>query len=150
MSANVLLGIRREDKNPWERRVPLTPIDVRELMRELPLEVWVQPSPIRVFADEDYRREGARVAEDLSPCRIILAVKEIPDATAHLVQHVDGVQIAHPIPNGHDERLTRYLAGDASRVSSKAFHLRFLKYIRGCVIVSAKASYFNTNARHFA
>jgi len=78
MAEKVLIGIRREDKNPWERRVPLIPVHARELMRDLPVEIWIQPSPIRVFADEDYRREGAKVSEDLSPCSIVLAVKEIP------------------------------------------------------------------------
>jgi len=72
------IGIRREDKNPWERRVPLVPSHVRELLRNHPLEIWLQPSPIRIFEDEDYAREGARIEEDLSPCPIILAVKEIP------------------------------------------------------------------------
>jgi hypothetical protein len=78
LARNVLIGIRREDKNPWERRVPIIPVHARELMRDLPVEVWVQPSPIRIFADEDYRREGAIISGDLSPCSIILAVKEIP------------------------------------------------------------------------
>lgn len=73
-----LIGIRREDKNPWERRVPLIPTHVRELMAHYPVEIWVQPSPVRIFSDEEYRREGARVEEDLSPCDIVLAVKEIP------------------------------------------------------------------------
>jgi hypothetical protein len=31
--ANGVIGIRREDKNCWERRVPLTPKHVRELVR---------------------------------------------------------------------------------------------------------------------
>ncbi|MGB7294949.1 MAG: bifunctional lysine ketoglutarate reductase /saccharopine dehydrogenase family protein [Candidatus Aminicenantales bacterium] len=78
MSPKISLGIRREDKNPWERRVPLIPVHARELMRELPLEIRIQPSPIRVFADEDYRREGVTIFEDLSSCSIVLAVKEIP------------------------------------------------------------------------
>jgi len=80
LSNKIALGIRREDKNPWERRVPIIPVHARELMRELPLEIWIQPSPIRIFADEDYRREGVTVSEDLSPCSIVLAVKEIPEA----------------------------------------------------------------------
>ncbi len=80
MSNKIALGIRREDKNPWERRVPLIPVHVRELIRDLPLDIHIQPSPIRIFADEDYRREGATISEDLSPCAIVLAVKEIPEA----------------------------------------------------------------------
>jgi alanine dehydrogenase len=79
LAPKVCLGIRREDKNPWERRVPLIPAHGRELLRRLPLEIRIQPSPIRVFADEDYRREGVIVAEDLSSCSIVLAVKEIPE-----------------------------------------------------------------------
>ncbi len=73
-----LIGIRREDKNPWERRAPLIPAHAGELMREYPIEIWVQPSAIRVFQDEDYRREGVIISEGLSACPIILAVKEIP------------------------------------------------------------------------
>lgn len=73
-----LIGIRREDKNPWERRAPLIPAHARELMREYPIEVWVQPSAIRIFQDEDYRREGVILSEDLTACPIVLAVKEIP------------------------------------------------------------------------
>jgi alanine dehydrogenase len=72
------VGIRREDKNPWERRVPLIPTHVRELLLKGSLEVLVQTSPIRIFPDEDYEREGAQVVESLELCPIIFAVKEIP------------------------------------------------------------------------
>jgi len=80
LAPKIGLGIRREDKNPWERRVPLIPVHARELLRQLPLEITIQPSPIRVFADEDFRGEGVVVSEDLSACSIVLAVKEIPEA----------------------------------------------------------------------
>ena len=79
MLPTIGLGIRREDKNPWERRVPLIPVHARELLRKFPLDIKIQPSPIRVFSDEDYRREGVIVSEDLSSCSIVLAVKEIPE-----------------------------------------------------------------------
>lgn len=78
MGARTIIGIRREDKNPWERRVPLIPAHVRELIRDQPVDFRLQPSPIRVFSDDDYRQEGATVSEDFSPCSIVLAVKEIP------------------------------------------------------------------------
>jgi alpha-aminoadipic semialdehyde synthase len=71
------IGIRREDKNEWEARVPLTPADVDRLVQE-GIEVWLQPSSIRVFPDEVYEQAGAVINEDLSSCPIILAVKEIP------------------------------------------------------------------------
>jgi len=72
------VGIRREDKSHWERRVPVTPEDARKLKEEHGIEVWVQPSPIRVFSEEEFTQAGAVVQEDLSSCPIILAVKEIP------------------------------------------------------------------------
>lgn len=78
MPLKTRIGIRREDKNPWERRTPLIPSHAAEIMRDYPIEFIVQPSEIRVFQDDDYRREGIVVAEDLSSCPIVLAVKEIP------------------------------------------------------------------------
>ena len=72
------IGIRREDKNFWERRVPLTPDQVEYLIRAHDIEVRVQPSEQRIFADDAYRRAGAVVEEDISRCRTVLAIKEIP------------------------------------------------------------------------
>lgn len=72
------LGIRREDKHEWERRVPLTPELVHTLVAEHGIEVVVQPSPIRAFSDASYRSAGASVGEDLDPCEVVFAVKEIP------------------------------------------------------------------------
>jgi alanine dehydrogenase len=72
------IGIRREDKSRWERRVPVTPEDARKLKEEHGIEVWVQPSPIRVFSEEEFTQAGATVQEDLSPCPAIFAVKEMP------------------------------------------------------------------------
>ncbi|MCK4413487.1 MAG: hypothetical protein KAY32_08090 [Candidatus Eisenbacteria sp.] len=75
----MLIGIRREDKNRWERRVSLTPDDLGRLI-ESGLAFRVQPSPIRIFPDEAYRRAGAELSEDLGACDLILGVKEIPPA----------------------------------------------------------------------
>ena len=72
------LGIRREDKNKWERRVPLIPEDVKTLREKHGINTIIQPSNIRVFPDEDYRNAGALVQEDLSSCKVVFAVKEIP------------------------------------------------------------------------
>jgi len=72
------IGVRREDKSRWERRVPLVPEDVAMLRDRHGIEVVIQPSDIRIFPDEAYRRAGAVVAEDLSSCPAILAIKEIP------------------------------------------------------------------------
>lgn len=74
------VGIRREDKNKWEARVPITPEDARTLLEKHGLEIVIQPSPIRVFEDETYASAGVRVQEDLGECPVVLAVKEIPAA----------------------------------------------------------------------
>jgi len=71
------LGIRREDKNEWEARVPLIPSDVQKLVNK-GINVILQPSPIRIFSDDEYIQAGATISEDLSICRLVLAVKEIP------------------------------------------------------------------------
>ncbi|MBN2198485.1 MAG: hypothetical protein JW747_01395, partial [Candidatus Aminicenantes bacterium] len=70
------IGIRREDRNPWERRTPLIPQDARELQSRGTLRVIAQPSRIRIFSDDDYRRADVRVSEDLGSCSVILAIKE--------------------------------------------------------------------------
>ena len=72
-----MVGIRREDKNQWERRVPLVPEDVRELT-EKGYKFIVQPSPIRAFKEEDYIKAGAIIKEDLSETDVILGIKEVP------------------------------------------------------------------------
>jgi alpha-aminoadipic semialdehyde synthase len=70
-------GLRREDKNKWERRTPLTPSDSRSLVAQ-GLRVLVQPSSRRIFPDAAYVDAGCELAEDLGPCGTILAVKEVP------------------------------------------------------------------------
>jgi alanine dehydrogenase len=69
--------IRREERLLNERRAPLIPSHVRELISR-GIDLSVQSSRLRVFADEDYRREGARVVEDSSACDIVIGLKEIP------------------------------------------------------------------------
>jgi len=74
---NVSIGIRCEDKNEFERRTPLVPGDVRRLV-ERGVKVFVQPSPRRIFSDEEYTRAGALVQEDISGAKIVFGVKEMP------------------------------------------------------------------------
>jgi len=75
-----IIGICREEKNIWERRVPVIPAHVAELVRDHQLDIRVQTSPIRIFPDEDFRRQGAKIIDDLAPCSIVLGIKEIPIA----------------------------------------------------------------------
>lgn len=71
------IGIRREDKG-CERRAPLTPDHVSELVKDRGLSIAVQPSALRAYSDEEYLAAGASIREDLSDCRIILGIKEVP------------------------------------------------------------------------
>ncbi|MBN1224588.1 MAG: hypothetical protein JXB23_15170 [Candidatus Aminicenantes bacterium] len=75
---NKRIGIRKEDKNPWERRSPLIPAHVRELIANHAIDVYVQTSPNRIFSDNDFALEGAEIVGSLQACPIVFAVKEIP------------------------------------------------------------------------
>ncbi|MBN1830141.1 MAG: hypothetical protein JW884_13505 [Deltaproteobacteria bacterium] len=71
------IGIRSEDKSPWERRSPLIPKDIQAL-REQGISIVVQASAHRVFSDNDFRSAGIPVQTSLKDCDIIIGIKEIP------------------------------------------------------------------------
>jgi alpha-aminoadipic semialdehyde synthase len=77
-----IIGIRREDKNKWERRAPLVPTDTSDLQTKRGVRVLIQPSSVRVWTDDEYRSAGIEVNEDLGSASVIFAIKEIP---AHLL-----------------------------------------------------------------
>jgi len=76
--ARNVLGIRAETKNRWERRAPLAPEHVAQLVREHGVRLVVEPSPLRAFREADYLAAGAEIAGDLARCDVILGVKEVP------------------------------------------------------------------------
>ena len=71
------LGIVKETKNKWERRVPLNPSAVKELIQK-GFKVIIQPSNSRIYKDEEFISVGAKLSENLSRCDFIIGVKEIP------------------------------------------------------------------------
>ena len=79
------IGIARETYDKWERRTPLCPSHVEQLLtkfggsRDLLSKVVVQPASHRIFSDEEYRRAGATISEDLSPADLILGVKQVEE-----------------------------------------------------------------------
>ena len=73
-----ILGIRKEDKNKWEKRTPITPKDVGDLIINHNCQFIVQSSDIRAFSDKEYKNEGAIVEKNLENMDVIFAVKEIP------------------------------------------------------------------------
>ncbi|KAI0305467.1 Saccharopine dehydrogenase-domain-containing protein [Multifurca ochricompacta] len=78
-AAPVTIGIRREDpERVWERRAPLTPDAVAELVRRDSVRVLVQECERRVFPVSEYLRAGAEVHSTLEPAHLILGIKEPP------------------------------------------------------------------------
>lgn len=72
------IGIIRETKIPTDNRTPLTPAQCKELLSTYPgLEIYVQPSCLRVFSNEEYVQAGAVITEDMTSCDYLFGVKEV-------------------------------------------------------------------------
>ncbi len=72
------IGLIREGKNPPDSRAPLTPQQCVFITENYPVEMAVQPSPGRCYADEEYREAGVVLQESLDDCDVLLGVKEVP------------------------------------------------------------------------
>lgn len=76
----IKIGVLREEKSPPDMRVPLTPLICSDLLKQYPnLEIYVQPSQIRCYHDEEYTAFGVPLKEDVSDCDILMGVKEVPN-----------------------------------------------------------------------
>ena len=72
-------GIIRERKNPPDRRVVLTPDACKKMLAKFPeAKIMVEPSPIRVYTDEEYREHGLNVTQEMENCDVLIGVKEVP------------------------------------------------------------------------
>jgi saccharopine dehydrogenase (NAD+, L-lysine forming) len=72
------IGIIRETKTPADSRVPFTPKQCGLLQKEFPeLKIFVQPSSIRCFTNEEYIHEHITVTDDLSHCNVLMGIKEV-------------------------------------------------------------------------
>eukprot|EP01083_Nonionella_stella_P092677 259497_1 len=80
MKGNRCIGILREVKNKWERRVPIIPSDVKKL-RNKGIRVLIQPCNKRIFTNDEYSQAGAEVSSDISEAATILGVKEFPHSS---------------------------------------------------------------------
>ena len=74
---NTLL-IRAEDKNRWERRVPIVPDDLSDILRQTGAKAFVEASGKRFFREEAYTAAGAQMCGDMAPGDVVVGVKEIP------------------------------------------------------------------------
>lgn len=71
------IGLIKEGKVPPDRRVPLTPKQCREAMLQ-GVDIAVQRSPVRAYADQEYTAMDVRVTNDLTDRDLIIGVKEVP------------------------------------------------------------------------
>ncbi|HEX8563504.1 MAG TPA: NAD(P)-dependent oxidoreductase [Flavobacterium sp.] len=72
-------GIIKERKSPPDRRVVFTPEELGRLIAEHPeAQIKVETSDIRIFSDEQYRKAGIEVTDDVSDCDVLFGVKEVP------------------------------------------------------------------------
>ena len=89
------LGIIREGKVPPDARVPLSPAQCAALQHDWPVEIVVEPSPIRCFKDEEYAAQGIALQQDLMDCDVLLGVKEVP--IPQLIPHKTYLFFSHTI-----------------------------------------------------
>lgn len=87
------IGIVRETRIPPDHRVAISPMLCVELSQQYDIRFLVQPSPFRVFKDEEYENLGIELKEDLSECNVLFGVKEVhpeallPDKTYFFFSH---------------------------------------------------------------
>lgn len=82
MGNRIKIGLLRETKVPPDRRVGITPLQGIELLKQYPhVSLIVQPSSLRGYKDEEYDLHGHIFSEDLSPCDILIGIKEVDIAT---------------------------------------------------------------------
>jgi saccharopine dehydrogenase (NAD+, L-lysine forming) len=75
----IKIGVIREDKNPPDKRVALPPTICKKIKEKYSdFEIFIQPSEIRAFKNEEYAQLGFEIKEDLSDCDVLFGVKEVP------------------------------------------------------------------------
>ena len=74
----IRIGLIKERKAVPDKRVALTPEQCVGIQNEFGLKILVEPSPHRCYSDDEYRKFGISVSEDISTCDILLGIKEVP------------------------------------------------------------------------
>jgi alanine dehydrogenase len=73
------IGVIKEGKNPPDERVPLSPLQCKEIMDNFPeVELVVQTSNVRRFKDQEYTDLGVTVVDNVEDCDVLMGVKEVP------------------------------------------------------------------------
>ena len=72
-------GLIKERKNPPDRRVVFSPIELLDVIKRFPEAIIkVEASDIRVFSDSEYAEKGFEVSNDITDCDVLIGVKEVP------------------------------------------------------------------------
>ncbi|AVI49952.1 alanine dehydrogenase [Pukyongia salina] len=75
---SVTFAIIKETKSPPDRRVVFSPEKCAELMDQYrEAKIVVQSSQVRIFPDEEYKKWGFAVQEDINEADVMLGVKEV-------------------------------------------------------------------------
>ena len=69
--------IRKEHKNQWERRAPLTPEAVK-VLTEQGLDIELESCDVRIFSDQEYQDAGAKYPAHPDNAEFVLGIKEPP------------------------------------------------------------------------
>lgn len=95
MTKNIKVCILKETKNPPDKRVPITPAQIDIIENQFPnVKVFVEPSPLRCFNDDEYTYLDTKMEADPNSCDILIGVKEvkidslIPNKTYMFFSHV--------------------------------------------------------------
>ena len=101
------IGLLREEKQPHDSRVVLSPAQCQQLLASNPkLEIWVQPSPHRCIPDQAYLEAGLKLSESLEACDMLLGVKEVP--VSSLIPNKTYLFFSHTIKKQpHNQKLLR-------------------------------------------
>ena len=73
------IGLIKETKVPVDNRVALSPEQVARLNSMYPeSEIVVQCSDIRAFSDEEYRKYGVKVVDNVDDCDVCVNSEAFP------------------------------------------------------------------------
>lgn len=73
------IGVLKEGKIPPDERVPLSPIQCKEIIDKYPnVNLVVQKSDVRRITEQEYIEQGIELVDNVDDCDIILGVKEVP------------------------------------------------------------------------
>ncbi len=75
----IKFALIKERKTPPDRRVVFSPEKLKEVVQKFPKASFkIESSDVRIFTDEEYKRAGFEVSDDVSDCDVMLGVKEVP------------------------------------------------------------------------